>query len=173
MEKPAEPDALAHTLGADPIHPVVPVAGAHERKAVTSDREAPVERASAVLEERGALRRNRGLEIGFEALVGKRRPIDERNLFVKYGRVPRDGDVVCRREGEPDPIVGNARSYTPSRRWMPPVLDIAFRKLPRRRATDLPTRDVAGRHRQRHDILELIAETVRAARLIEARTGPD
>ena len=55
VQEPAEPDALAPALGADSIHPIVPVAGADQRQAVAADREAPVERACAVLEERGAL----------------------------------------------------------------------------------------------------------------------
>src|SRR5262249_56590476 len=92
---------------------------------------------------------------------------------VKDRRGSRDGDVVRRREGEPDPIIGNARSYSPSRGGMPPVLDVAFRKLSRGRAIELLARDVAGRHRQRHHILELIAKAVRSTRLIEARASPD
>ena len=55
VEEPAEPDALAPPLLADSVHPVVPVAGPDERKAVTSNGQAPVERAGAVLEERRAL----------------------------------------------------------------------------------------------------------------------
>src|SRR5215471_14238681 len=141
MEEPAEPDALPPALVADSIHPVVPVTGAHEGKPVLSDSEAPVERAGAVLEERGPLRRHRRLEIGFEAFVGQRRPLDERNLFVEDRGVPRDGDVVRRGEGEPDPVVGNARPDSSPRGRMPPVLDVAFGKLSGGRATELPTRD--------------------------------
>ncbi len=51
-EEPGEPDALAFAAGADEAHPVVPVAGAHQRQSVRTGREADVQRAHAVVVQR-------------------------------------------------------------------------------------------------------------------------
>src|SRR5207245_9030704 len=128
-EHPAYPGALAAALGADSIHSIVPVASADQRQAVGADRQAPVERTGAVLEERGALGRDRGLEVRFEAVVRQHRALDEWDLLVENRRVPGDRDVVRGREGEPDPVIGDARPDAAARGRMPPVLDVAFEKL--------------------------------------------
>ncbi len=55
----------------------------------------------------------------------------------------------------------------------PPVLDVAFDELPRRR----PQQVLAGQRRarggERHAVLQLVAEAVGAARLVEGGAGPD
>ena len=56
---------------------------------------------------------------------------------------------------------------------MPPVLNVAFDKLPRGRAQQMLARDFAVGDAQRHHVLELVAETVRAAQLIKRRARPD
>src|SRR5207302_8196821 len=94
------------------------------------------------------------------------------DLLVENRRVPGDRHVVRSREGEPDPVIADARPDSAARGRMPPVLDVAFAKLSRRRPAELLARDVPGRHGQRHDVLELVAKAIRAARLIEAGTAP-
>jgi hypothetical protein len=53
------------------------------------------------------------------------------------------------------------------------VLDVPLRKLPGGSSKNLGSRDIGPRHHQRHDILQLIPESVRARTLVERRTGPD
>ena len=49
QHEPAVPDALALALGADLVHAVVPVAGAHQRQAVRPELQAVLQRSHAVL----------------------------------------------------------------------------------------------------------------------------
>jgi hypothetical protein len=69
VEEPSEPHALASPPVADAVHPVVPITGADQRQAMLADVQAPVERTSAMLEERAVLVRRPGLEIRLE-LIG-------------------------------------------------------------------------------------------------------
>ena len=55
--EPGQPDAFALAAFADPVHPVVPVARADQRQAVSAAVEADVDRPRAVLEQRAALDR--------------------------------------------------------------------------------------------------------------------
>src|SRR5262249_31409391 len=48
-QEPADPDALALATGADAVHAVVPVAGAHQRQAVRTEAQAVLQSANAVL----------------------------------------------------------------------------------------------------------------------------
>ena len=56
---------------------------------------------------------------------------------------------------------------------MPPVLDVALGELAGRGPQQLLPRQVRPCRRQRHDVLELVAEAVRAARLVERRPRPE
>ena len=55
---------------------------------------------------------------------------------------------------------------------MPPVLNVAFDKLARGGAQQMFARDTSFRDAERHHVLKLVAETVRAAQLIERRARP-
>ena len=55
VQHPGQPDALALTAFTHAVHPVVPIAAAHQRKPVPPDSEARVERQGAVLVEAGGL----------------------------------------------------------------------------------------------------------------------
>src|SRR5207247_11347374 len=48
-----------------------------------------------------------------------------------------------------------------------------LRELMRGGGQQMLSRDLARRHRQRHDVLELVAESVSAAGLVEGRACPD
>ena len=52
------------------------------------------------------------------------------------------------------------------------MLDIAFHELARSRAQDLVARSVGRGMHEGHDILQLVAEAVSAARLIKGRAAP-
>ena len=56
-EKPAQPDALALALLADPVHAVIPVAGAHQGQAVRADWRGSVDGPRAMLVQRAPTRR--------------------------------------------------------------------------------------------------------------------
>ena len=56
---------------------------------------------------------------------------------------------------------------------MPPVLHIAFDELTPRGAYQMLAGDIAFRDRHGHHVLQLIAETVGSAELIEPGPGPD
>src|SRR4051794_6284527 len=70
MQQPAQPDALPETALPDAVHAVVPVAAAHQRKAMAPEFEAVVQRASAVFIEACGLSRDVWLEevFGFARL---------------------------------------------------------------------------------------------------------
>src|SRR5690348_1315675 len=53
------------------------------------------------------------------------------------------------------------------------MLNIAFDELPRRRAQKMSARDRGAYHAKRKHVLDLIAESVGAACLVEARASPD
>src|SRR5207247_10365961 len=75
--------------------------------------------------------------------------------------------------GQPDAIVGDASADPPARRRVPPVLDVALDELPGGGSAQVVACDVAPGDGERHHVLELIAEAVGAAGLIEGRAGPD
>src|SRR5205809_3550893 len=56
---------------------------------------------------------------------------------------------------------------------MPPVLDIAFHELSRGRAQDVVPCEVGRGVHEGHHVLQLVAESVSAARLIKGRAAPD
>ena len=53
--EPGQPDAFTQPAFANPVHAVVPVAGAHQRQAVSAAVETDVDRPRAVLEQRAVL----------------------------------------------------------------------------------------------------------------------
>src|SRR5439155_23874736 len=56
---------------------------------------------------------------------------------------------------------------------MPPVLDIAFHELSRGRAQDVVAREVGRGVHEGHDVLQLVAEAISAARLIKGGAAPN
>ncbi len=87
QEQPAEPDALALAALADPVHAVVPVAGADQRQAMGAGQgEALVEAARAMLEQRRRLVGLVGLEEGVVLAGRERRAVEERHALVQHRR---------------------------------------------------------------------------------------
>ena len=175
VQEPAEPDALALALASDAVHAVVPVAGAHQRQAVAADGEAAVEGARAVLEERRALApRRRARSTPRPGPARAAGPSRNGTLSSSSASSPRDLEVVRGGVGQPQQVVRDAGAGAAARRRMPPVLHVAFDELAAaRRAADARARASGFEHRQRHHVLELIAEAVGAARLVERRARPD
>ncbi len=52
-QEPAQPNTFAFSAFANPVHPVVPVAGAHQRQAVGAMGQAAIKGAGAMLVESG------------------------------------------------------------------------------------------------------------------------
>ena len=129
MQEPAQPDALAAALVADPVHAVVPVARPHERQPVRADGEAPVEGRRTVLEQRRRLRRPFRLEVGVRLVGPQRRSLDEWDDLVEDRRVARDREVAIDHVRQPEAIVRDPGPDAPTRRRMPPVLDVALGEL--------------------------------------------
>ena len=172
VQEPAEPDALPLAVLADPVHAVVPVAGADQRQAVRADGETPVEPTRAVLEQRRTLFREHRLEVGVVLAGAERLAFEERHGLVQHRAVAGRLYIVCDGVGEPHPVVGNARTHALPRRRHPPVLKVALDELPGRGAQEMRARERRSRQRERHPVLELVAETVGAARLVERRACP-
>ena len=134
--------------------------------------EAEVEAARAMLEQRRRFVGLVGLEIEVVLARANGRSIEERHALVEDGSIARGLDVVRRDRGEPGAVVGDVRADPLAGRREPPMLDVAFDELPGGGAQDVRARQVGLGDRERHDVLELVAETVGAARLVECRTRP-
>ena len=122
VEEERHPDALAAPLASDAVHAVVPVPGAHERKAVGSDAKRAVDRAAAVLVDARALTRGRRRQVRL-VLAGLEQPRgDEARLLVEDRAVPGHGHVLARHPGKPEQVVGEARARPAVRHLADPDL---------------------------------------------------
>ena len=114
VQEPAQPDAFAASLGADPVHAVVPIAAAHQRQAMRADR--PGSRSSARTQcsysGRGA-RRETGRKVRFVLVRLPAAALEERHLLVQDRGVAGDLDVVGDGEGQPQRDRPRQRVRTP------------------------------------------------------------
>ena len=172
MQKEAEPRALAPPGLSHPVHPVVPIACAKEGEAVFTRRHAPVDRAEAMLEQGLVFRGNGRRAVCFVFLSGEERRLQERNTLIQDAGVAGCANVLRDRERQPEEIVGAMRADARAAGRVPPVLHVALDELPRRRQKDVRASQLRRRERQRHDVLQLIAEPVRAAGLIISAARP-
>ena len=166
MEEEAQPGALAAALPADAVHPVVPVSASHEGQPVRAGGQALVDRAQAVLEERAALRGHARLDVGLLRVRGEGRGFQERRELVEDARVSGRPRVVRRRVRQPQQVVRAAGARAPSARLVPPVLDVALDELVAGRPQQVLAGEVRPGERERHRVLELVAEPERPARLV-------
>ena len=86
---------------------------------------------------------------------------------------PVDAEVVVHDVGQPGEIVREAGPDAASALRVPPVLHVALDELPAGGAQDVLARERRLGVDERHHVLQLIAEAVRAAALVERRPGPD
>jgi hypothetical protein len=167
-----KPDTFPPAVDTHEIHPVVPVAGAHQRQSVRAEAQSVQDRAHAMLVKRRDFRGPRG-QVVVRVLAGVQQPtLEEWNELIEDGGVTRNKDVAGRREGQPQVVIRALRAHAASAGRMPPVLDVAFDELATCRQQDLLARQSRIRVQQRKRILQLIAETERAARLVEATASP-
>ena len=162
-QEPAEPDALAAPLRADAVHPVVPVAVAHQRETVRALGQRALERASAVLEERTPRRADASYCAYRSCSSGASgSPVEERHRLVEDRRVAGGAATYSAvTNGSQSHVVRAARPHAATGRWVPPVQDVAFLELMRGRFEDVRARHVGRCVEQRQDVLELVADTRR------------
>ena len=81
-------------------------------------------------------------------------------------------DVVRHRVRQPEEVVRAAGARPPPARRVPPVLHVPLAELPRRRPQEVLAHQLRPRQRERHRVLELIAEPEGAAGLVVAGARP-
>src|SRR5258708_38873552 len=84
-----------------------------------------------------------------------------------------DGDIPCNDKGQPKVIIGTAGSDAPAFRRMPPVLYIAFRKLPGGMQQDLFAGQVRPRMKNGQHVLQLISDSKGPAGLVKPTPAKD
>ena len=126
-----------------------------------------------MLEQRADLVRDRRVEEAVVLVGLQQLAFQERDHLVQHRGIAGRADIVCDGVGEPRPIVGDARAHALTRMRQPPMLDVALDELSRRRAQQVLARHGRLRGDQRHAVLQLVAEAVGTARLVERRARPD
>ena len=129
-------------------------------------------RRRAVVEQRGRLRRALRLEVGVRLVRPQRRSLEVGDGLVEDRRVARDREVAIDRVRQPEAIVRDPGPDAPTRRRMPPVLDVSLGELVGRGPQEVLPGELAPRGHQGDDVLELVAEPVGAAGLVERRPRP-
>ena len=171
-EEEGDPDGFALAGSADGGEAVVPVAAADEGEAMGSEaRESAVDGAAEVFVEGCLLSALVVVYAAFGYAGGKGLGVAEGHLFGEDGGVAGDGDVLVGDEEEPEVVVGEGGAGAEA--CVPPVEDIAFGELVCGVEEDLAASVGGVGVEERHDILELVAETGGAADLVEAGTGEE
>ncbi len=134
--------------------------------------EAFLDRADAVFVNRPALRRHPRLQIGLVDVRRQRIGFEKRHPHAEQAVVSRGAQVVRDDKRQPEQVVGAFRAEPSARGFVPPVQHVAFGELLRGRSENLRLQQIGPRERQRHDVLQLIAESERAAWLVVARPRP-
>ncbi|MNT46849.1 hypothetical protein D3C72_1835220 [compost metagenome] len=126
-----------------------------------------------MLKQRGRYIRDHWLEEGVGLGGAQQLAFQERDHLVQHAGVIRAGDIAGCSERQPHAVVGNPGSHALPGMRQPPVLDVAFDKLPSGGAQQVPSRGVGTGKGERHMVLQLVAESVGAACLVEGRARPD
>ena len=172
-EKLRKPDALPLPLRADAVHAVVPVARAHEGEAVfAGEAGAQAKGAHAVVVERAHFLRDLGGTVPVGLALGDGHVAQVGDALAQHPRVAGEAHVGCRRIRQKEAVVRDARAHAGTGH-VPPVQNVAGGKLPRRAEQEVFT-GMGGLkvHEQEH-VLQLVAEAIGAACLIEPGAGAD
>jgi hypothetical protein len=105
VKEEAQPGALAPARRPDAVHAVVPIAAADQRKTVGSGREALVDRANTVLEERPVHLSHTRLAVRLLGVGRQDRRLEEWRALVEHLDVAGRPDVVRHHERQPQQIV--------------------------------------------------------------------
>ena len=105
--------------------------------------------------------------------VAKHRAFEKWNHLIENRRIAGDLRRNARRHRRSQTRSSEMRVRTPSPGCrQPPMLHVAFDELPRGGAQQMRARQSGPRHAERHHVLQLIAEAVGAAGLVEAGARP-
>ncbi len=173
IKEESQPDAFPFAVLSHKVHPVVPVAGPHERQAVLAGPEASQDRSPAMFVQAGRFVRPGGKIVVGILLHVHRAPFDEVDGFVQHPGIPRAENVTARRQGQPEEIIGTFRTDASARGGMPPVLDVSLPELAGRASQQMLAQKVRLGVYQRHGVLQLVAEPEGAPRLVVPAPGPD
>ncbi|KFB72658.1 MAG: hypothetical protein AW09_002150 [Candidatus Accumulibacter phosphatis] len=102
-----------------------------------------------------------------------RATFQEMHWLVEHTGIAAGTDVAADRQRQPEIVVRTVRTHPPARRWMPPVLDVAFQELPTGAQQQMLPQQPGLGVDQRHHVLQLVAEPEGAARLVVAATRPE
>ncbi len=128
-QEEAQPDALALAVDADPIHAVVPVAGADQRQAVFTKAHAVPDGAHAML-----IQAFRAFGLAGQVVVGlvvrvERVACQIGNMFLQHAGVAAAQHIAAGGQRQPQVIVGTMGAHAAPGGRVPPVLHIAFAEL--------------------------------------------
>ena len=171
--QPGQPDAFAMAVFANPVHAVVPIARSHQRQAVAAQRQAVVEGQRAMLVKAGEMIRHMRLEQAVMLAIAQPWAFEIGQALVPELAVARRLDIVHGAISQPRPIVGDAGAHPLPGIGPPPMLDIALDKLAARRPQQMGAGEIGAHQSQRHAVLQLVAEAIGPAGLVEGRARPD
>jgi hypothetical protein len=171
-QEPAEPHALAAALQAEAVHAVVPVAAADQRQAVGAAGVAAVERAQAVVEQRAVAVAGAVVVEALDLVLGEGGRAQVGDAFVEDGLVAAALEVAGAGPGEPQQVVAVAGAHAGAAVGVPPVQDVALLELARGGPQQLVAREAGLERGEVGGVLELVAEAVGAARLVQGRAAP-
>ena len=101
-----------------------------------------------------------------------RAALEEVDGFIQHAGVPGAQDVAAGRQRQPEVIIRTVCTHAPARWGMPPMLDISFRELTGRAQEQVLAHEARLGVDERHHVLQLIAETEGAPRLVVAAPRP-
>ena len=168
-EEEGHPDALALALDTYGRHTVVPVAATHQREAMdAATRHSAVDGTAQVLVKRRRLVAGAVVEAAL-VLAGKQLVgYAERHLLDEDGGVAGDMHILVGHEDEPEVVVAEGGAGAEMEALVPPVEHIAFGELMGRMVENLAACVCRVAIEDRHDVLQLVAETGGTTHLIEA-----
>ena len=154
------------------VHAVVPVTGTHERQAVLTGCEAVQDSSHAVFVQRSRFF-GPARQIVIRVFVRVyRAAFEEMDGFIQHPGVPGAQNVTGRGQRQPKIIIRTMSADASARGRMPPVLDIAFAELTGRAQQQVLAHQARLGVDEGHHVLQLIAETERAPRLVVSASRP-
>ena len=163
VEEEAEPDALAPALVSNPVHAVVPVAGAHQRQAMLAEPQAVHDGAHAMVVEARRLLRLAGQIVVGVVLATDQTAVQEPGRLVEHPGVARGQDIAAGRQRQPEIVIRAAGADPATRGRMPPVLHVALEELAAGAAQQMLAHQGRLGMDERHRVLQLVAESEGAA----------
>src|SRR3990170_931118 len=172
IKEEPQPNAFAFTVFTHHIHAVVPITRANERQAMLSKTKTLHDCLHTMIVQTGLLFRPDG-KIIIRVLIGVyRAALNEVDGFIQYTGVSGVQDVAGGSQRQPEEIVRTVCTYAPARRRMPPMLDITLLELMGCAQEEMLTHEPRLGVDERHHVLQLVAETEGAPRLVVSAAGP-